>query len=411
MEKSVKCGWSLLCVKKEVLTMTEAVLDGGYYAIKGFNFQYDYTLLQILEQTDATNIVEIEQFEDYSDTNYIVQVKYKEKTSFSNSSIKRPICQLLEIFKEDKRHPVLYCYFNNVGEEERKLSLEDLNSIIGNCRVKNRQYVFTEDLKKDFIAKFTLIFTAKYQDQFEALIEKIKSEFNCGEDEALVYYSQMYKYIERKVIDNPPENKANRVCFKEELLEIVQSARKVVFYSSYSEIMGKQRYYNFIYRKFFREVNRNYHERFFIIELSDQYSLDELKKIAIKLKDRFFTKRIVRSRTTITSPAPYILFHGVRSEDLRDLKVELQAEGYSFRDGFSFENAEYFLGNLIEECNPQNNIEIKFINKIDYLPEILNAINRVKKVYSFYTNEKKNNHIDSINISLDEINDIYEYLF
>ncbi len=39
-------------------------LDGGYYAIKGFSFQYDKTIIHILEKENDTDFVEIELSED-----------------------------------------------------------------------------------------------------------------------------------------------------------------------------------------------------------------------------------------------------------------------------------------------------------------------------------------------------------
>ena len=46
------------------------MLDGGYYAIIGFNFQYDHTVQKILDQKNENEIIEIEQVEYISDSNY-----------------------------------------------------------------------------------------------------------------------------------------------------------------------------------------------------------------------------------------------------------------------------------------------------------------------------------------------------
>lgn len=390
------------------------ILDGGYYAIKGFNFQYDYTLLRILEQSNISHLVEIEQFEDYSDENYIVQVKYKEKTDFSYSRIKKPVCQLLEMFKTDKRTPVLYSYFKNKGEEAKRLTFEELNKILGDCRINNKQYYFSEELKLEFISKFLLIFTQKYQDQFEKVIDKIKTEFSCEEDEALIYYAQMYKYIEKKVVENPPSQKAKRICSKDELIRLIKQNRKIIFQSSYIEFMGKEKYYRLINKKYFREINRNYHERIFIIQVPDTYNVSQLKKIVLKLRKKFYLTSEHKNYLYVKSPAPYILFDGVKKEDLREIKLELQMEGYKFSDGFNFENAAFFLQSLIAKSSLRNNVEIKFINDFKYLTPVLTSINNVtKKVYYFYLKNKQEIDIreDIIYIQQEDFSDIYEFLF
>lgn len=392
------------------------LLDGGYYAIKGFNFQYDFTLLNILSQSNKECEVEIEQFEDYSDENYIIQVKYKEKANFSYSKIKKPVCQLLELYKTDKRTPILYAYFKDREEQEKKLTMEELDAIIGDCKVKNKQYYFSEELKKEFISKFVLVFTSKYQKQFETVIEKITQEIGCEEEEALIYYAIMYKYIEKKVIENSPENKSKRVCNKQELIDLINRNKKIIFYSSYLDYMGKEKYYKLIYKKYFREVNRNFHERFFIIQLQEgYYDINQLKNIVLSIKEMFYIKHNVYRKTKITSPAPYILFSGIKKEDLKQLKTELQEEGYVFRDGFNFENADFFLKNLVERCTPQNNIEIKFINNFDYFFPVYNSITGItKKIYCLYIDspidfKEINSQVNFIQI--DELVDIYEYLF
>jgi len=63
--------------------------------IKGYFYQFDKSILEILEQSDETNIVTIEGVEDIDiekdDEIQFFQCKYYEKTDFNNSIIKEPI--------------------------------------------------------------------------------------------------------------------------------------------------------------------------------------------------------------------------------------------------------------------------------------------------------------------------------
>jgi len=49
--------------------------DGAYFAIKGFIYQFDKTILEVLNQTDENAYVKIEQEQDLEYTNFVVQVK------------------------------------------------------------------------------------------------------------------------------------------------------------------------------------------------------------------------------------------------------------------------------------------------------------------------------------------------
>ena len=52
--------------------------DGGYYAIKGFDYQIDKTILEVLKQPNGDEEVAIEQIQDINTNSYVIQDKYKE---------------------------------------------------------------------------------------------------------------------------------------------------------------------------------------------------------------------------------------------------------------------------------------------------------------------------------------------
>lgn len=391
--------------------MTKKDLDGGYYATKGFNFQFDFTIQNILNQTDDKQLIEIEQTEDLSDKNCIIQVKYKEKSNYSSSNVKKPICQLLNIFKNDKRSPILYAHFKNKSESEKQLTLDELNDIIGNCKVDNTIYTFDDKLKNAFREKFRIKFTNKYQQQFDDLILKICQEFKCDEDEAQIHYCSMYKYIERKVLDNPPTEKHLRSCSKSELKSLIEHNNELVFYKQYSNFKGKEKYYKLIKKKYFTNYNLSMYERVFILTFKD-YHLSDLKEFLYKLKENFYKATTVRGVLTIKSPAPYVLLNGISPLDLQKIKEDLQLDNIIFRDGHPFLNSNFYAPNLLEICNNQNQIQLKFINDKENLPYILSQIVSRKKVYQFYIDNKYilDNSEHLYNINIESIRDINNFI-
>jgi len=56
--------------------------NGGYYAIKGFTYQFDKSLLEVL--ANQSKQIEIEQIQDIGIEGFYIQVKYKETQYFGN---------------------------------------------------------------------------------------------------------------------------------------------------------------------------------------------------------------------------------------------------------------------------------------------------------------------------------------
>jgi len=79
--------------------MTE---EGGYYAIKGFEYQIDKAILEILNSSNEKTPVYVEKIQDINSTDFVMQVKYKEKKEFTPSAIKKPVIQLLEEFNKNR---------------------------------------------------------------------------------------------------------------------------------------------------------------------------------------------------------------------------------------------------------------------------------------------------------------------
>mgnify|MGYP001492866254 CR=1 FL=1 len=55
-------------------------MDGGYYAIKGFEFQIDKTLEEVLNASENNLAIRLEQIQDIDSDDFVMQVKYKEAT-------------------------------------------------------------------------------------------------------------------------------------------------------------------------------------------------------------------------------------------------------------------------------------------------------------------------------------------
>jgi hypothetical protein len=182
--------------------------DGGYFAIKGFLYQFDKSLLEIIQNQEKQ--VEIETIQDISFDVYVLQVKLKEAKDYFDSSIRKPIKQLIEIFiKEPNRKLILFCHFRNKNPEEKILNAMELDNILG----KDKD-LYTQCTKQNFIQNFILQFSENYIQQFDIVIDNISTSFECPDkDLAIIYHSILHsKLMQLAVL---PSKSDRRICYQD----------------------------------------------------------------------------------------------------------------------------------------------------------------------------------------------------
>lgn len=224
--------------------------DGGYFALKGFAFQIDKSILEIFK-SEENKPISIEEIEDINTDDFVIQVKYREKAKFTPSTIKEPIIQLLEEFKKDRNKKYyLYAYFNNLNgyssfcDANKQISIDSLNTVLG---VKKDD--FDDNEKSSFIDNFYLDFSKDFQGQFDEVLQNLKQEMgeNISDDEAIYYYSIIYCFLQKLVVNNPL--KEDRKCTKTELLDYVESNKDKIFTYSFKSYKGESEYFKFVENK------------------------------------------------------------------------------------------------------------------------------------------------------------------
>lgn len=193
--------------------------------IKGYFYQFDKSILEILEQSNETDMVTIEGIEDIdienSDERNFIQCKYYEKTDFDNSIIRKPIQLMFRHYLENRTEPKdknftyrLYGYYKKGHEKLLELTTENLKTYFldfskfgvidesgnSNYRIKNKkgEVIFEETVKDDDIEDFkNHLFIDIKADSYENQIEKIKSKIQndlsdySEEDIELIYFNAL----------------------------------------------------------------------------------------------------------------------------------------------------------------------------------------------------------------------------
>lgn len=377
--------------------------DGGYYAIKGFEFQIDKTILELFKAKDNTPIF-LEQIQDINSSSFVTQVKYKETQQYTPGKIKEPVIQLMNEYQlSPHKKYYLYCYFDYMQEGNKTLTSVELNRILG-----NKKSSFTQPLKDGFLTNFELHFAKNFQEHFRQVVEIIKENTACSDfDEALIHYGSITNHLRKLVANNPVI--ANRKCTKSEIIQLITNNRKIVFDSAYRIYKGEQQYLTAIKKKHFTYRNIDNWERFIVIELRGNENISSIKTTVHQIKNKFYK----RHASAIKSGAPYIHIRNISSEKLKQLKASLVSDDVILRDGYNYMDSDFDLEAFRIKSTLENGISIKVINNDKILSQITACdLKCAKKVYQFYLSAPLAiaTDIDEVNIEIKTLNEIQQIL-
>ena len=317
--------------------------DGGYYAIKGFNFQLDKAIGEILFAESDTQEFFIENIQDINSANIVYQVKHKETQNFSYSKIREPVIKLInDHIANPNLDFSLYCYFADKEPNVLKLSdseLDDLLSIklTGKSSGKIKKLAslvdsFTPQIRSDFNKNFEIAFAPNYDSQYENLLKRlINIKLAFSEEEAQVYYCLMAEHLRNLVINN--SDPATRKCSREGILQGVKSARKTILHSLADYHQQREK----ILRIFKKEFSLPTVDKDIHVYLGHEFSKNasELCKLVTNVIDRHYHRA-----TYDIKPITFIFDFDIPLY----LKKHLIEQGYFYNDGFeSVEfNVDYF---------------------------------------------------------------------
>lgn len=222
--------------------------------IKGYYYQFDTSILKLLELSSDTDFITIEGIEDIdintsSDTT-AVQCKYLSKPRFINSAVRDPISIMLDHFVNpstpNNLNYVLYAHFENETEgTEPTIDIDKMKEIL---TYKENSVVKHYELEKgvsdaklnNFISNFKLIFGKEFYTQQKHVINKLKNKFDCTDFEADTHF---YNNALRIVIDKAiKRNLSLRKISKAEFISAID-CRKKLFSEWFIKLRSRKEYF------------------------------------------------------------------------------------------------------------------------------------------------------------------------
>lgn len=393
--------------------------------IKGYFYQFDKSILEILEQSNETNIVTIEGVEDIdienSDEIQFVQCKYYEETEFNNSIIKEPIQLMFRHYLKNRTEAQsknftykLYGFYNKGHEKLRELTTENLRTYfldfskyevtdeLGNLnyQIKNKEgeIKFEEALQTDDIEDFNKrLFVNIKADSYENQIEKIKSKIQndlCDyseEDIELIYFNAL-KIIKDLACEH---NIEKRQISKKEFWDRIKT-KNYYFERWMSELLEWEDYKKIIHKKYFPRVsNLSPAHRFFLLDCQGE-NMNDVKNVISKISTRY--SRFVHQ----FSPFVY-LYNTSNADFMTELKAKLYEEGCYFKDGFPFKNSEFRFQEMLIKPDKYNKISLRILEDSIDLSIVLLRLVEVERdnqlpinLYIFNKSNQFNLEIDTL---------------
>lgn len=336
--------------------------DGGHHAIKGFAFQFDASLLQILANPGVA--VEIEGAQDIGVRAFHIQVKHR-SVPYSLSRIAPAVQQMMRLFAADNTARfALYGHFpDRTTGETLRITREELQSALG--KFSND---YSDDVKDWFTKSFEVIFAPDFVSQFNAVLDNLKKALRArNEAEALCWHAVIHGYLRDVILKRPP---GERKITLRDLRDLVHQARTAVFEASYAQVCGHEKYLRLL-REQYKSVTAHVppRERLLVIESDDQTHPLDLVDVVVCLRRRYFAGE---------SPAPYVSFRG--PTELISIKHALWQQREHFHDGFDYGGAEFSAQSLISPSLPGHGIKL-----VDYslLEQIVGHV-KMNEVHDFY---------------------------
>jgi hypothetical protein len=394
--------------------------------IKGYFYQFDYTITKLLELKNDTDSIVVEGIEDVdvksTSDDEAVQCKYYAKTEYNHSMIAKPIRLMLSHYKDVKdglKQRVNYTLYGHFQKGQDKLILP-----INSTFLKEKLLTYKsgniqsfhhidlglndEDLN-DFLLRLTInVHACDYDTQISNIITQLETQFNCSAFEAeFYYYNNALKVIKDIAVN---ANVADREISKADFMQQIDN-RTILFNEWFVRYKGKRALLSELRRKYFTNLNTSPFERFFFVEVSDSnYVRSELKELLFSI-----SKKWSKISKRESSPyCPYVYIHNIPETELIELKKELYAEEFITIDGFDYHGASFSPHSISKSPNESNQIRLKIINKIEYVELTLREIRKTKEIYQFFETSPilKMNYpnIKDVRIQIEELSDIKEVI-
>jgi len=375
--------------------------------IKGYFYQFDFAILQLLKAVDEDAKITVEgvedvDIEDVSNEKYI-QCKYYAATDYNHSVIKPAIAAMIVHFKEvgSKTTPLpkykLYGHYNSGQEKlpERHLITVDFikthflttTKKDGPAELVHVNNNITDAEILQFVGQLEIdVFAQSYESQFESIATLLTSTIPGAtkEDAENLFYPASINKIRALAIE---KNQAARVTTKKRFLKDINN-KNLLFSSWLKQYQGAKKYAALVRDKYFKQSAATSIEnkaRFFIVNLpSNSLDVGNALELALKFSKKFSNRPSSRIRDNDRF-CPYLHLANTDASGHRELKKSLRDSNILFLDGHDFKGSEFYVDSILKGPTSYMETRLKLIDELTDLNSTLRGAHRRPiEVFEFY---------------------------
>jgi len=373
--------------------------------IKGYFYQFDHSIIQLLSAVNRDTEVLIEGIEDIDltdgDDGVLIQCKYYEGTEYNHSVIKDAIIQMLRHFFRngcDCAQKLKYRVYGHYKEGQDKLpGTVDLDFLkthfLTYSKDKENHQVHVEleidDARLNrFLELLEIDVRANtYDDQQRKVEDLFASQIGgCTTQDIQIFYYPIAIHTIQKLAVQKNEN--DRKITKAHFLENVDK-KEVIFSSWLKQKFGSDYYERSIKKRYFSSLSTKVSKaaRIFIIEVTGDFKVVDTAALLVRIATKY--SHVEHKRTPAQDRfCPYVLLWGASPKDLIQLKGHLLNSGTKLVDGYPFLGAEFSPKDLVIQPTKENLIKLRFIPSADQVEPVVSSIaGMVIEIYEFYKND------------------------
>lgn len=299
--------------------------DGGYYALKGFVYQFNKTIFEVLSQEDENVHINIEQEQDLDYHNYFIQVKYHDSDYTPGEQkqlVKKPTLKMLVDFQESpNRSYCLFIHFRGKEPEVKKYSsAKDLDTLL-----LKKKGDFSDALKERFIKKFVVVYAPNFKELFQSTIELIKQKFDV-DDLAYSYHALISSRLFDLVVTYSEGEKEKRKVNFAELKKLIEEHSSKIVHSVYAHYLGEAKYLRYL-KKATPPIDFTLQNAIFIGNNIQETSSESIPLIIKELTDKHYENKDITAK-----PLTFIL--DKPTGEIQEIKKKLIRLNIKFNDGY-----------------------------------------------------------------------------
>lgn len=382
--------------------------------LKGYYYQFDYFILQLLNASTDDAIITLEGIEDVdiktANETTAVQCKYYAGTDYSHSKIALPIRFMLQNYVKHSGSVIKYKLYGFYKSGKDKLTLPLTVDFVKNHfltytyqgvphefhienNISDTQIsAFISDLSIDLDAR-------EYEEQEKTVIQAIKQVFKVSvEHQVETYYNLALAKIRTLCTSHEV---TNRQISKREFVEELKTCVNATFDAWYLEKKGSKKYCQLLRLKYFSSYNLSPAKRFFLMDAQGT-TIPQIMKVMKQLKCKYAKFGHRESRPF----CPFVYVHNLSETDTKVLMSQLIDEQFAVRDGYPFKGADFNAQILAANIQKDQRVDLKVLYSLDEVNQTLEQIGDNKLIYQFYLDSPFYTNGGDVKICINELDDI-----